>query len=45
LYFKVKTCGSFNFLHPQFTLKIAGLFQPKFGWNMDKLKWWVENII
>jgi len=27
-----------------FTLKNAGLFQPKFGSNMDKLKCWVKNV-
>jgi len=27
------------------TLKNAGLFQPKFESNMDKPKWWVENLI
>jgi len=28
-----------------YTLKNAGLFQPKFGSNMDKLKCWVKNVI
>jgi len=27
------------------TLKNAGLFQPKFGSNMDKPKCWVKNVI
>jgi len=27
-----------------YTLKNAGLFQPKFGSNMDKSKCWVENL-
>jgi len=27
------------------TLKNAGLFQPKFGQNMDKPKCWVKNVI
>jgi len=26
-------------------VKNAGLFQPKFGSNMDKLKCWVKNAI
>jgi len=26
-------------------LKNAGLFQPKFGSNMDKPKCWVKNVI
>jgi len=26
------------------TLKNAGLFQPKFGSNMDKPKCWVKNV-
>jgi len=29
----------------QYTLKYAGLFQPKFGSNMDKHKCWVKNVI
>jgi len=28
-----------------YTLKNAGLFQPKFGSNMDKPKCWVKNVI
>jgi len=28
-----------------YTLKNAGLFQPKFGSNMDKPKCWVKNAI
>jgi len=28
-----------------YTLKNAGLFQPKFGSNMDKPKCWVKNLI
>jgi len=28
-----------------YTLKNAGLFQPKFGTNMDKPKCWVKNVI
>jgi len=28
-----------------YTLKNAGLFQPKFGSNMDKPKFWVKNLI
>jgi len=28
-----------------YTLKNAGLFQPKFGSNMDKPKRWVKNAI
>jgi len=27
------------------TLNNAGLFQPKFGSNMDKPKCWVKNVI
>jgi len=27
-----------------YTLKTAGLFQPKFGSNMDKPKCWVKNV-
>jgi len=30
---------------PLNTLKNAGLFQPKFGSNMDKTKCWVKNVI
>jgi len=28
-----------------YTLKNAGMFQPKFGSNMDKPKCWVKNVI
>jgi len=35
---------SFN-LGLRYTLKNAGLFQPKFGSNMDKPKCWVQNAI
>jgi len=28
-----------------YTLKNAGLFEPKFGSNMDKPKYWVKNVI
>jgi len=28
-----------------YTLKNTGLFQPKFGSNMDKPKCWVKNVI
>jgi len=28
-----------------YTLKNAGLFEPKFGSNMDKPKCWVKNAI
>jgi len=28
-----------------YTLKNTGLFQPKFGSNMDKPKCWVKNAI
>jgi len=28
-----------------YTLNSAGLFQPKFGSNMDKPKCWVKNVI
>jgi len=28
-----------------YTLKNDGLFQPKFGLNMDKPKCWVKNVI
>jgi len=32
-------------LHGLYTrLNNAGLFEPKFGWNMDKPKCWVKNV-
>jgi len=35
-----------KYLHElYYTLKNAGLFQPKFGSNMDKPKCWVKNVI
>jgi len=35
-----------QFLKQQiYTLKNAGLFQPKFGSNMDKPKCWVKNVV
>jgi len=34
-----------TFLLYSLTLKNAGLFQPKFGSNIDKLKCWVKNAI
>jgi len=36
--------GMFYFLIRTYTLnKNAGLFQPKFGSNMDKAKFWVKE--
>jgi len=35
----------FGYLRHFCTLKNAGLFQPKFGSNMDKPKCWVKNVI
>jgi len=38
----VRNSGCVVYIH---TLNNAGLFQPKFGSNMDKPKCWVKNVI
>jgi len=35
----------YSYLFGAYTLKNAGLFQSKFGFNMDKPKCWVKNVI
>jgi len=38
-------CGTKKGIFEGSSLSNAGLFQPKFGSNMDKPKCWVKNVI